>query len=53
MYTYGADMVSTGIVEHRWQVECPRYGQKKINANKFKNAVANLFGGRQAVAYAL
>ena len=50
---YGADLVSTGIVEHRWQAECPRYGQKKINANKLKNAVANMFGGRQAVAYAL
>ena len=46
-------MVSTGIVEHRWQVECPRHGQTKINANKLKNAVANFFGGNQAVAYAL
>ena len=45
-------MVSTGIVEHRWQVECPRHGHKKINANKIKNAVATLFGVRQAVAFA-
>ena len=51
--TYGADLVSTGIVEHRWQVECPRHGHKKINANKLKTAVANFFGGNQAVAYAL
>jgi hypothetical protein len=49
---HGADMVSTGIVEHRWQVECPRYGQKKINATKLKNAIANMFGTRQAVAFA-
>jgi len=21
---HGADLVSTGIDEHRWQVECPR-----------------------------
>ena len=53
MITHGADLVSTGIAEHRWQVECPRHGHKKINANKLKNAVANMFGGRQAVAYAL
>ena len=53
IYTHGADLVSTGIVEHRWQVECPRHGHKKINANKLKNAVANMFGGNQAVAYAL
>ena len=46
-------MVSTGIVEHGWQVDCSRYERKKINANKLKNAVANFFGGRQAVAYAL
>ena len=52
MYTYGADMVSTGIVEHRWQVECPRYGHKKINANKIKNAFASMFGRNQAVAFA-
>ena len=49
---HGADLVSTGIFEHRWQVECPRHGHKKINANKIKNAVANLFGGNQAVAFA-
>ena len=52
IYTHGADLVSTGIVEHRWQVECPRHGHKKINANKIKNAVATLFGVRQAVAFA-
>ena len=52
MYTYGDDLVSTGIVEHRWQVECPRHGHKKINANKIKNAVATLFGANQAVAFA-
>ena len=50
--SHGADLVSTGIFEHRWQVESPRHGHKKINANKIKNAVANLFGGRQAVAFA-
>ena len=52
VYTYGDDLVSTGIVEHRWQVECPRHGHKKINANKIKNAVATLFGANQAVAFA-
>ena len=52
IFIHGADLVSTGIFEHRWQVECPRHGHKKINANKIKNAVANLFGGRQAVAFA-
>lgn len=52
LYLSGADTVSTGIVEHRWQVECPRHGHKKINANKIKNAVANMFGGNQAVAFA-
>ena len=51
-FRYGADLVSTGIFEHRWQVEGPRHGHKKINANKIKNAVANMFGGRQAVAFA-
>jgi len=45
-------MVSTGIVEHRWQVECPRYGHKKINAEKLTNFVGNMFGGNQAVAFA-
>ena len=49
---HGADLVSTGILEHRWQVECPRYGHKKINAKNLKNAVANMFGTRQAVAFA-
>jgi len=49
---HGADLGSTGIVEHRWQVEDPRYGYKKINAKKLKNAVANMFGGNQAVAFA-
>jgi len=39
-------------IAHRWQVECPRYGHKKINANKLKNAVSTLFGGNQAVAFA-
>ena len=53
MRIYGADLVSTGIVEHRWQVECPRHGHKKINAEKLNNAVASLFGGRQVAAYAL
>ena len=43
-------MVSTGIVEHRCQVECPRSGPKKINANKIKNAVATLFGVRPTMA---
>ena len=52
MYAHGADLVSTGIVEHRWQVECPRHGHKKINATKLKNAIANMFGTRQAVAFA-
>lgn len=49
---HGADLVSTGSVEYGWQVECPRHGHKKINATKLKNAVANLFGGNQAVAFA-
>ena len=49
---HGADLVSTGLVEYGWQVECPRHGHKKINATKLKNAVANLFGGNQAVAFA-
>jgi len=44
---------STEIVEHRWQVECSRYGHKKINAEKVKNAVATLFGFNRQVAYAL
>ena len=52
MYPHGADMVSTGIVEHRWQAECPRHGHKKINAKKIKNVVATMFGGNQAVAFA-
>lgn len=45
-------MVSTGLLERGWQVECSRHEHKKINANKLKNAVANLFGGNQAVAFA-
>ena len=52
VYIHGADLVSTGSVEYGWQVECPRHGHKKINATKLKNAVANLFGGNQAVAFA-
>ena len=47
---HGADLVSTGSVEYGWPVECPRHGHKNINAAK--NAVANLFGGNQAVAFA-
>ena len=49
---HGADLVSTGSVEYGWQVECPRHGHKKINAKNLKNAVANMFGTRQAVAFA-
>ena len=49
---YGADLVSTGILERRWQVEGSRYEQKAINANKLKNAVANMFGGSQTLAFA-
>ena len=45
-------MVSTEVLEHRWQVEGSRYEQIKINANKIKNAFANMFGGNQAVAFA-
>ena len=45
-------MVSTGILEHRWQVECSRYEHKAINANKLKNAVANFVGVSPAVAFA-
>lgn len=52
IFSHGADLVSTGVFEHRWQVECPRYGHKKINAKNLKNAVANMFGIRQAVAFA-
>ena len=52
MYAHGADLVSTGIAEHRWQVECPRHGHKKINAKKLSNVVASMFGTRQAVAFA-
>ena len=36
-------MVSTGSLEHRWQVGGTRYEQKAINANKVKNALASLF----------
>lgn len=49
---HGDVMVSTGILKHRWQVEGLRYRHKKINANKIKNAFANMFGGNQAVAFA-
>ena len=49
---HGADLVSTGIVEHRWQVDSSTLRTKKINATKIKNAVANMFGGNQAVAFA-
>ena len=52
MKDMGPLLVSTGILEHRWQVECPRHGHKKINAKNLKNAVANMFGTRQAVAFA-
>jgi len=45
-------LVSTGILEHRWQVEGSRYEQTKINANKIKNAFANMFGTNQAVSFA-
>lgn len=51
-WKHGADLVSTGILEHRWQVECPRHGHKKINAKNIKNVVASMFGTRQAVAFA-
>ena len=49
---YGDDTVSTGKLEHRWQAEWSRHDHKKINANKVKNAVANMFGGNQALAFA-
>ena len=52
MHTYGDDTVSTGKLVHGWQVEWSRHDQKKINANKVKNAVANMFGGNQALAFA-
>ena len=55
MYAYGihgADWVSTRIIEHIWQVECPRKEKKKINAKKLSNVVASMFGTRQAVAFA-
>lgn len=48
----GMLMVSTGSLEHRWQVGGTRYEQKAINANKIKNAFANMFGGSQAYAFA-
>ena len=49
---HGDVMVSTGILKYKLQVECLRYRHKKINANKIKNAFANMFGGNQAVAFA-
>ena len=46
-------MVSTLLLSHRWQVECLRKKQKAINANKVKNALANLFGSKnQELAFA-
>ena len=50
---HGTDLVSTGIVEHRWQVGLFHVRAKKINAEKVKNAVATLFGFNRQVAYAL
>ena len=44
-------MVSTGVLEHRWQVECLRHRHKKINANKIKNVLANL-GAAPELTYA-
>ena len=45
-------MVSTGIWKYELQVECLRKRQQTINANKVKNALATVFGGNQAVAFA-
>ena len=44
-------MVSTEVLEHRWQVECLRYRHQKINANKVKNVLANL-GATPELTYA-
>lgn len=49
---HGDVMVSTELFSHGWQVDCSRYEHKKINANKIKNAFANLFGGNQELAFA-
>ena len=49
--SYGDVMVSTGVLEHRWQVECLRHRHKKINANKIKNVLANL-GATPELTYA-
>jgi hypothetical protein len=48
----GDDLVSTGILEHRWQFGGTRYEQTKINAKNIKNALANVFGGNQTLAFA-
>ena len=49
----GDAMVSTGIVEHRWQVELFTL-QTKVNipGNSIKTAFANLFGRNQELAFA-
>ena len=44
----GMLMVSTGSLEHRWQVGGTRYEQKAINANKVKNVFASLFRSTSA-----
>lgn len=49
---HGVDLVSTGTLEHRWQAGAFTTRAQKINANKVKNAFANMFGGNQAVAFA-
>jgi hypothetical protein len=49
---HGDVMVSTELFSHGWQVDCSRYEHKKINANKIKNAFANLFGEDQEYAFA-
>ena len=48
----GVDLGSTGILEHRWQVGDFTLRANKINANKVKEVFANMFGTRQAVAFA-
>ena len=46
-------MVSTGIVEHRWQVELFTLQTKlNITGNSIKTAFANLFGRNQELAFA-
>jgi len=49
---HGVDLVSTGILEHRWQVGDFTLRANKINANKVKEVFANMFGANQAVAFA-